>query len=353
MPELIWQEPGNPGRKVTRADYPSDTTRALLAQTIWGSRATRYRIIDIEAKLARLRVPSFFVLSEGDEELCVFVLDRCQKRVARQLCDGFHFVMASTVPHRQNEGLAGVLVDLVREYCVSAITPPGFGFAYVEETTEFSLRLSDQIGHDSEAHLPLTLFTRFFPRADPHATALRPDEGDTLRAALGTFYVDHQLTDFATSLKQDECFVIRDAGGKIVAAVQAEVLRWSVMSMPGIQGKFLLKVLPHLPGLNRLLVLQDLRIVRFSNLFISVGYENRCLALLEDCLYRHQARIGLFLLDERSRVLTQLRHIGRLGILSRATSGSAKLRLSTVGMDADMVAQLREGPVLMSAADVF
>jgi hypothetical protein len=351
-PELIWQDPENPKLKVARSEHPSDATHALLANTVWGSRATRYRILDIKAKLARLRDPCFFVLSEAEEELCVFVLDRCEKRVAGQLCDGFHFVMASTVPHRQNEGLAGVLIGLAREYCVSTIKTPGFGFAYVEATTEFSLHLSDQIGHDAEADLPLTLFTRLLPRPCPQTAPLEPEETGALIAALEKRYADHQMTDFATSLSRNECFVIREDEA-IVGAVQAEVLRWSVESMPGAKGKFLLKVLPRMPGLNRLLDLQDLRIVRFSNLLITDGHEQKFLALLESCLHRHRSLIGLIMLDKRSAVLAQFHHAGRHGLLSRAISGSAKLRISGVGMDAEMLAQLRAGPVLMSAADVF
>ncbi|MCA0869976.1 hypothetical protein LCL97_04025 [Seohaeicola saemankumensis] len=349
--DILWQDPTG-GRMVTRVDRPSQAVVDLLGQTVWGSRATRYRIPGIAAKLARLRDPSFFVLSENGEELCVFVLDKCVKRVGVHSCGAYHFVMASTKPERQNQGLAGELIEHVRRYCRETVGAPGIGFAYVEETTEFSLRLSDQIGHSVEADIPLTLFTRVFPRPDPAVGLIRPNEKCQVLAALERSYANHQLSDFEAALRPDECFVLRN-GDTVLAAAQAEMLRWSVVSMPGATGAFLLNVLPRLPGLNRMLDLRDLKIVRLGNLTLQDGHETALFRLLEACLNHYQSRIGLILLDGRSPMLRRIRDHGRLGWLSHALSGSAKMRIDVVGMDDVAVTQLRDGPVLVSAADVF
>ena len=349
--ELIWQDPSLL-RLITRSDEPSAATVELLGHTVWGSRSTKYRIIDVPNKLARLRDPSFFVLSDAGQELCVFVLDKCVKLLAGKRCHGFHFVMASTRPDRQHEGLAGQLIEHVRNYCTSTVGSPGFGFAYVEETTEYSLHLSDQIGHTVEANIPLALFSRFFPRKDPKVGMVHPEEAEQVLAELEQAYQDHELTDFRSSFKSDECFAVRE-GDAIIALAQAELLRWSIVSMPGIQGAFFLRVLPYLPGLNGVFCLQDLRVVRFGNLVVKEGQEAVFFKLLEACLHHYQAKIGLIMLDERSSVLRRIRECGKMGLLSHATSGSAKLRIDVVGMGDDMIAKLRNGPVMVSAGDVF
>ncbi|MEJ2472194.1 MAG: hypothetical protein P8Y96_13940 [Desulfuromonadales bacterium] len=186
-------------RVITRSDAPSDQTRALLRNTIWGSRALKYRIMDIDQKLRRLRDPSFMVLVEAGQELSVIVLDHCHKHVAGQICGVYHFVMASTRPERQNTGLAGFLLDHVREYCIATVGRPGLGFAYVEATTEFSLKLSDRIGSAVSADIPLTLFTRLMPHPDPNVGPLRPDEAPDVVGQLSDLYADHELLDFETS----------------------------------------------------------------------------------------------------------------------------------------------------------
>jgi len=349
--ETIWSDTES-RREITRSDTPSDQTLRLLDSTVWGSRNTRYRILGIEKKLERLRAPSYFVLSEARQELCVFVLDHCFKRVAGHLCGGYHFVMASTLPDHQNEGLAGLLIDQVRAYCLATVDVPGFGFAYVEASTEFSLKLSSRIGHSIEATIPLTLFTRLFPRRDPNVGPLKSEESAGLIGNLETLNADHELSDFSTSLKPSECFVYR-RNGNITAAAQTEVLTWQVVSLPGAAGAALLNVLPHVPGLNKLLDLQNLRIVRFGNLLVPEGAEPDFFSLLETCLAHHDARIGLILLDERSPVLDRLRDSGRFGMLSRAMNGSAKLHIDVVGMDGATLKRLSSRPLLVSAADIF
>ncbi|WP_170480800.1 hypothetical protein [Ruegeria arenilitoris] len=349
--ELIWKDI-NSQKMITRSDKPSDATVEMLGQTIWGSRSTKYRIMNISEKLARLRNPSYFVLSEAGQELCVFVLDKCSKFLAGRQCNGFHFVMASTRPDRQNQGLAGQLIEHVGEYCKSEVGSPGFGFAYVEETTEYSLHLSDQIGHTVEADIPLTLFARFFPRRDPSAGLIRPDEVQPIMARLEESYKDHELTDFPSSFKSEECFVSRE-GSEIVAVAQAELLRWAVVSMPGIQGVFLLNILKRLPWFNRLLNLEDLRIVRIGNLILNKGHEAAFFSLLETCLHYHQAKIGLIMLDARSPSFRAIREYGKMGLLAHSISGSAKLRIDVVGMNEMMLAQLRNGPLMVSAGDVL
>ena len=142
----------------------------------------------------------------------------------------------------------------------------GLGFAYVEETTEFSLRLSDQIGHSAAADIPLTLFTRIFPRNHPDVELMKPSERDVVLQKLEQMYAGHELTDFPSSLKPEEVYVLRQ-NGATVAGVQVELLQWSMMSMPGTLGTFLVSVLPHLPVLRNILNLKNLTLARFSNLF--------------------------------------------------------------------------------------
>jgi hypothetical protein len=260
--------------------------------------------------------------------------------------------MASTVPDRQNQGLAGILIEHVRRYCVSNVGKIGFGFAYVEGTTEFSLRLSDQIGHSAEATMPLTLFTRLFPQDHASVDIMTRSQKGNILAELERSYVEHELTDFPAALNPEEFFVFSQ-NGTVVAGVQTEVLQWSVVSMPGILGRFMTNVLPYLPFSNRVLDLKRLRVLRLSNLFFSQGCEGAMYALLEACLRRHKSKVGFILLDERSPVLHRIMASGKMGLLSRAVKGSATLRIDTVGMDDTTMSDLIEHPALVSSADVF
>jgi len=349
--ETLWTDPDS-GRRILRSKAPSPETIAMLDATVWGSRSSRYRILGVEEKLRRLRDPSFFTLHEADQEISVIVLDFCRKSVLGRECGAYHFVMAATAPERRNEGLAATLLDAVKTHAIETVVRPGLGFALVEATTEFSLRLSDRIGHAIEATVPLTFFTRFGPRDDPAVQQAAPEDAVQIVEELQSAYADHELADFPASVRTEEYFLLWD-GGRIVAGAQAELLRWSVVEIPGIVGWLLLKVVPRIPFLRRLIDLNDLRIVRLSNLLVRAGEERAFTRLAEALLARRASRIGLIMLDVRSPVLDRIRSHMWMGLLSRATRGAVKIRIDVVGMDAEMIAALSSRPLLVSAADVI
>lgn len=349
--ETLWKDPGT-GREIFRTDTASPAIVALLAGTIWGSRSLRYRILTLPEKLALLREPSYFVCTERGRVLGVILVDHCVKTLCGRDCGAYHFVMAATDPAHQSEGLASQILSHVRDYCIATVGAPGFGFAYVESTTHISLRLSDRIGHVHEADMPITLFTRFRPRDSEAVAPLDPRHAGAVRILLEELYADHELSDFGRSLAPDRYFTLT-LGGEIVAGAQAEVLRWSVVDMPGLAGQFLLRGLPRLPLARSLLDLADLRIVRLGNLLLPEGRETEFQVLLEAILAREGAKIGMIMLDARSPVLERLRRHGRLGLLSNALKGSAKLRIDVVGMDPVMLDRLKTAPLLVSPADVF
>lgn len=350
--KVIHWEDARTGQVITRASEPSEQSLALLEATVWGSRDTRYRIPGLAEKLSRLREPIFFVLSENGIELSVFVLDHCLKQISRMPCGGFHFVMAATLDSRRDEGLATRLVDVIRPYCEKTAGKPGFGFAYVEETTEISLRISEHAGHSIEADIPLMLFTRLMPRDDTSVELVHASEQSKLLACLESLYSDHEFADFAASFRAEECFVYR-RDDRITASVQAEILNWSVVSMPGLTGALLLNILPRVPGWNSILNLRDLKVVRFGNIYFADGAETDVFALAEACLARNQSRVGLIMLDRRSPVLARLRAIGNFGLLSGAMKGSIKLHVDTVFMDKALQERLATQPLLVSPADVI
>lgn len=351
-PSEILQKDPRSGQTISHSSEPSEQTLELLKATVWGSRDTRYRVLGIAEKLARLRNPSFFVLEENGTELCVFVLDHCHKFINGTRCGAYHFVMASTLEGRRGEGLATRLIDVIRPYAERTVGQPGLGFAYVEETTEITLKISEHTGHSVEADIPLQLFSRLRPRPNDRVGRICDTERDAILQMLKSFYADHELSDFSSSFRPEETYVHR-RNGDVTASLQAELLNWQIVSMPGAFGVLLLKIMPKIPGWNSFLNLSDLRVLRFGNICFDADRVQDVFALAEACLAMHGARVGLIMLDKRSPVLAALRTSGDFGLLSRAMKGNAKLHIDTVSMPQPLLLQLQERPLLVSPADVF
>lgn len=349
--EFLWQDDQS-GQAISRSTKPSDQTLELLKATVWGSRNTRYRVLGIAGKLARLRDPSFFVLSEYGTELCVFVMDHCHKDVAGTRCGGYHFVMAATLENRRDEGIATRLIDVIRPYAEQTVGRPGFGFAYIEETTEITLNISEHTGHSIEADIPLQLFSRLMPRRDERAGHIREAELQPVLQGLERLYANHELADFHSSIRPEETYVYR-RDDRITASMQAELLNWEIVSMPGLFGRLLLDVAPRLPGWNNILNLRDLKVLRFGNIFFEKDLKVDLFSLAESCLAAHGARVGLIMLDSKSKVLQTLLSYGNFGLLSRALKGNVKLHIEAANMSEDLLSRLKKRPLLVSPADVF
>jgi GNAT superfamily N-acetyltransferase len=324
----------------------------LLENTVWGSRDLRYRIIGVAEKLARLTDPYIFTLRADDALAAACVLDRKPVTLLSTRYDSVHFVMIATSAAHRGKGFAGLLVEHIRGYLEENLGSPAIAYAYIEATTEFSLRISDRVGHVIEADMPINVFSRLRPRTSDDVVLIRQAEIAGIGDRLSRLYQGHGFADFEQSLDPSAYFV-RRRGDEIVAGAQVESMHWSVVELPGWRGEFLVRVLPALPLMNRLLPLSDLVFLRVGNLLVEPGRENEFVDLLEAVLALHGARIALLVMDERSPVLRRIRMHGRLGLLNHALSGATRLVADFKGVHEDDIARIAELPLLMSPRDVF
>jgi hypothetical protein len=336
--------------QLTRA--PTPEAIQILSRTVWGSHDLRYRILDIDAKLGQLRDAYFFCLSVDDHLASVCVLDRCEKRVLGRSFDAFHCVMAATDESFRDRGCASLLLGHIRTFCERTLRSPGLAFAYIEASTKFSLRLSGRVGHAVEAEMPLVLFSRMMPRAALRVRTAIASDRDELVEKLNALYEDHDFTDFEASVRPERTLVICE-NDRITAAAQFEVLHWSVASLPGISGSLLLRLLPLIPGLKRVLNPRDLRFIRVGNVLVEPGCEGQLVSLLETGLARHRVVLALIAMDCRSPVLARILAHGRLGPLRSVMPGAAKLHLDFFGLDRAVIDAIAVRPKHFSAADVF
>jgi len=347
----VWSDDVS-GLVIRVSRQPRPAALDLLGRTVWGSRDLRYRIHDIPARLGRMTRPYFLSLERHGTLAAVCVLNRRQSGLLGVSVDAFHFAMLATEPAFSGQGLAGLLAEQAGEFCRTRIRAPGAAYAYIESSTDYSIRISQRLGTSLEAVLPLTVFSRLRPADDPRAGPIEAHEAEPVAKRLAKLYDGHLFTDFGDSVLPEEYHVLR-RGGAIVAGAQAERLNWSVESLPGIAGWAVTRLLPRLPPLRRLLNPANLELLRFGNLLAEPGREDDLLRLLEAILARHKAPLGLILLDARSPVYRRIRAHGALGMLGRVVDGASKMVVDFAGVDEADLVRIRKSPVLMSPLDVF
>ena len=101
-----------------------------------------------------------------------------------------------------------------------------------------------------------------------------------------------------------------------MVGLQANPVRWKIKEMEGISGKILLKVLPHIPILKRLINPEKYDFLAIEGIFIAKDYEEYLYELLEGLLHQFDMTSALIQLDGESRFLSLFKEKGNLGLLN-------------------------------------
>jgi hypothetical protein len=350
-PTTIWRDESR-DLVITLQHSPDPAVLELLRATVWGNRDLRYTILDMPTKLDRLRDPYFFSLVKGGTLAAVCVLNRKTTQLLDRAFDSFHFVMLATDDRRRGQGLAGLLSERIRRFCEKELRAPAVAYAYIEAGTDYSLLISDKLGHRLRSHIALTIFSRIWPKDDDHIHRLEGDEIDRVKTRLSELYDGHVFVDFDNSLLPNEYYVLR-RNGEILAGVQTEILCWSISAMSGPVGWFTLNVLPWLPWLRELLPLRNFRFLRFGNIVVRPGCERELTKLLDGLLARNDTRLGLILMDERSPVHQMITRAGKLGILNPLFGRSVNFIADFKGTTEEEIEHISRQPIAVSPRDVF
>ena len=123
------------------------------------------------------------------------------------------------------------------------------------------------------------------------------------------------LRTFENINYQDNYFVIKEKD-VIVAGLQANRVRWKIKEMKGVSGKILLKILPYIPILKRLINPDKYDFLAIEGIFIKAGYEDYLYDLLEGVLHHFATTSALIQLDSKSPILNLLKEKGNLGLLN-------------------------------------
>ncbi|RYY19468.1 MAG: hypothetical protein EOO36_05710 [Cytophagaceae bacterium] len=150
---------------------------------------------------------------------------------------------------------------------------------------------------------------------------------------------------------QGNYFVLRE-NGAIIAGAQANPVRWRIVAMPGLSGKVLLRGLPHVPVLRRLLNPAHYAFAALEALCALPGREPALLKLLESVLVHFGYTSALVLLDVNSPLHRYLKNSGQLGLLQALKQPTyTQVLVKLNGLGDKQVKQAPTQPLYASAFD--
>ena len=320
----------------------------LLKQTIYGTNGPKYQHTGQEIKLANLKSPIFFTLKKGEQVIGFYCLCEREVMVGAENYLGYYGRYLTVDKHFQGNHYGNLLKKVATEYIKVNSISPSIMYSYIEENNNRSLNISKTLGFESISTLETIIFSRLYPQKNVNISRLNSTEFSTMLSKLEFHNSTTILRTFENINYQDNYFVIKEKDS-VIAGLQANPVQWKIKEMKGISGKILLKILPHIPILKRLINPEKYDFLAIEGIFIESGYEEYLYDLLEGVLYQSAVTSALIQLDSKSPFLKLFKEKKNLGLLnSMKEDVKTQVMVKTFNYDSSMI---KEGEVCISSFD--
>lgn len=336
-------------------EKPASEIIRFLEQTAWGCNGLQYFVKNYEAALERIPDPHFFVHTESGRIIGTVMFFAKSIQAGPRSVRCVYLTQLSVHPDSRGRGIAGRLVKAVVEHAQRQ-GPAGEPFlitAYIEEANAPSLAVFNKQNFHTLGTFHGTVINRIHPKANFKATRLERKDLAPLKTLLKELYADHALQDFESSVHTEDCRVLRDENGRIVAGLQEHLEEWKVTEMEGAGGWFVVNVLGKIPWFQEhLFNPASSRFVHIGNLYARPGHESALYGLIEDALARRRVPFAVGYFDKKSPVYQRLVSAGSLGLLNPVMETPVRVMAWVQGLSNEEITDLKRRCLVISPIDI-
>lgn len=363
------------GFEITVANGLKDDELALLKRTILGNPGGfRYKLFDVEEKIKAYKNIYFFTGRRQDR--LIGLIAYCQ-RVAytNGKPSEFFYVRYLTIdlPFQVKVGKKGLykrraakqavegsakdrIIQLLNHPELAKILDHEKGekpilYNILEAHNQRSEALILRSGYEHIRDIVTVPFSRYFPKGSPNVTRVLEEEKEEIRAKLMSFYNNYSIFTTEHLFHKDLYYTFKEEG-KIVAGLQVHPVTYKLEEIPGLRALLLLRVLPRLPLLNRIISPSRFNFLALDSMFCLPGKWTALFELVESVCAQHKIYSAVMWFDAESPLYKTFKG-KRMGMLNRMFSGKhVKLYAKFSGHSEEVKKVLNNTPVYISAFDV-
>lgn len=330
----------------------SPEVRHFLDQINWGSAGAVYEHKNTPEHIQHIADPVLLLLKQENELLgtAVFCHTRVYHAASSFNCYYVRYFAAS--PEAKGKGIIKKYAVQVMEGIRTSEKERTVYFASIEAGNKASYAVVQQAGYVPVATVKTLGFSRFFPQLNSSVQRISSDaERSEIQELLNRFYQIHHLVRFDQLFLKDQYLYIREKG-EIIAGCQYHRAHWVVKQMPGIKGKLITSILPHLPMIRTLFHPKRFEFLGFEAIFYKEGREDALAQLFEHALASEKLHSAMFWMDEKCPYYQMLEKKLSKGLIHFFVKNSdIKMMASWSGLDEPEVQGLHNSPVYASAFD--
>ncbi|MCK8495527.1 MULTISPECIES: GNAT family N-acetyltransferase [Spirosoma] len=321
---------------------------ALLQQTTYGTEGIRYQQTGQEAKLNRLNNPFFFHLYQHQTLIGLYCLDQRAVGFPDASISGYYGRYLAVHQNVQGRGYGQLLKTTAVNYVNQHVSTPHLFYSYIESRNTRSMAASIKENFTSIARLKTFMFRRFSPHKDTRFIQASLTDSSRNLQLVQRQYTDYGFQNFLNINYKNNYFALEE-DGHLLVGVQANLIIWKLVHIPGKFGSFIHYVAPFLPGLRRFFNPARQSFVALEGVYIAEGQTQLLPVLLESVLAHFDVYTAMWQIDEKDPLINLL-NSPKMGRFSQFQPG-VTTHLMVKDLDRPSHIQLGKEPAYVSCFD--
>ena len=286
----------------------------LLDTAVLGTNGAHYKHLDSKEKIEQADSPLFLTLERNESTLGNVTFCRRER-----LWYVRHFAFT---PLLQSTGKSkskghGLLKRELTQFFTSAFEgeygeAPHALYAYIDPENEKSLWMSENFGFEKSAEITTQTFSRINPKVKVSVQKVEAwrEVKEFVRAHFG-----NQTHYFEAQVNQGPYYVWRSEDKDILGFAKISTAKWEIKRFPGRLGGFLVKAMPFIPGLSK--ILKPKNHVFLAPEAVFVKDPSQMGVFLESILNLEQQKLMIWWVDKRDPNYVASQNCTNWGILNR------------------------------------
>jgi hypothetical protein len=301
---------------IQRSNTPPDSVIELLEGTLIGTEGMLYQLLDTPSKIHELVNPHFLYLERNNNAIGNITI--CEREISlndnRQASLYIRYFAFDTIfQGGSNKGKAN---SSFHEYFTALFESSNMDpsnpkkeksiyWAFIDPENLRSFHMNERFGFETIGTFKTKSFSRVKPKLIKGVERIKEEEKAEVLNNIKAFYKDFNFFS-EVHLFDHGNYYIYHYNGEIVAGIQANPTRFRIESMPGLSGKILIKLLPYIPRIRKLINPKEHKFLATEGIFWKEGHKDKVQRLLEGVLYRSQHNSMLIWADDQNKMLEEL-----------------------------------------------